>query len=438
MPLGAWSGNKWPVLSSLGCFPPSIIYRDLRLILRVFLPFCLGYFLSYLYRVVNAVIFRDLVEELSLPAITLGLLTAAYFVTFALAQLPLGLVLDRFGPRRVNAALIAVAALGAYLFSIGTTAMELTIARGLIGLGCSAALMASIKAFIVWFPLSQQPVLTGWLLAIGGLGAMAGTAPVEWLAGTIGWRHMFAGLTGVTLLVGFVLIVVVPERKAIEAPESFGKLIDGLRYVLTDSYFWAIALMAICAQGAGISLQTLWVAPWLRDVLGIPRGEASLYLLAMNGSLVAGFLLFGQLTDRLTRFGIGPERLLVIGVIAEAISLLVLASGWHAVAIAAWIVLHLSVGVSPITYALLSRRFAKLLTGRTATSANMCVFVAAFAYQFAIGAVLDTRPAGGGYAEAGYAMAFAAIAALQLAALAWFWHRVGSSRALTQQPGTIG
>jgi MFS family permease len=403
------------------------------LILRVFLPFCLGYFLSYLYRVVNAVIYRDLVQELSLPAITLGLLTAAYFVLFALAQLPLGLVLDRFGPRRVNAALMAVAALGAFLFSVGTTATELTIARALIGLGCSAALMASIKAFIVWFPMDRQPVLTGWLLAIGGLGAMVGTAPVEWLVSAIGWRQVFVGLTGVTLLVGLILITVVPERRATEAPESFGELIKGLRHVLSDGYFWAIGFIAICAQGAAISLQTLWVAPWLRDVMGIPRGEASLYLLAMNFSLVAGFLIFGSLTDRLTKFGLGPERLLMIGVLGEALSLLVLASGWHGMAIGAWIVLHLSMGVSPVTYALLSRRFAKSFTGRAATSANMCVFVAAFAYQLAVGAVLDVRPEGSGYAEEGYAMAFFAIAVSQLAAVAWFWHRVGSSRAIASQ-----
>ncbi len=412
-----------------------------RLILRVFLPFCLGYFLSYLYRVVNAVIFRDLVDELSLPAITLGLLTAAYFVTFALAQLPLGLMLDRFGPRRVNAALLAIAAAGAFLFSAGSTASELMIARGLIGFGCSAALMASIKAFIVWFPMERQPVLTGWLLAIGGLGAMAGTAPVEWLVGSIGWRQMFVGLTGVTLLVALVLVVVVPERKAIDPPESFRELVDGLRSVLTDGYFWAIALIAITAQGAGISLQTLWVAPWLRDVMGIPRGDAALYLLAMNFSLVAGFLLFGQLADRFTKVGVGPERLLMIGVAAEALSLVVLASGWPAIAIGAWIVLHFAVGVSPITYTLLSRRFAKSLTGRTATSANMCVFVAAFAFQFAIGAVLDLRPeTGAGYAASGYAMAFATIAVLQGGAIMWFWRRVASTRAIarSRQRGVPG
>ncbi len=402
-----------------------------RLILRVFLPFCLGYFLSYLYRVVNAVIFRDLVGELSLPASTLGLLTAAYFITFALAQLPLGLLLDRFGPRRVNAALIALAALGAFLFSVGTSASELMLARGLIGLGCSAALMASIKAFIVWFPLERQPALTGWLLAMGGLGAMAGTAPVEWLVGMVGWRQGFVGLGGVTLIVALVLIIVVPERKTTDRPESFRELVRGLRFVLSDGYFWAIGLIGICAQGAALSLQSLWVAPWLRDVQGIARGEAAMYLLAMNFALVGGFLAFGQLADRWTRYGLGPERLVMIGVIAEATSLLVLAAGWHAYSIAAWIVLHFSAGLSPITYALLARRFAKSLTGRSATSANMCVFLSAFALQFAVGAVLDFWPAdGGGYADSGYAIVFVSFALIQFGATFWFWLRVGRAPAI--------
>ncbi|MEO7402881.1 MAG: MFS transporter, partial [Burkholderiales bacterium] len=75
------------------------------LLLRIFLPFSLGYYLSYLYRSINAVIYRDLVQDLSLAASSLGLVTSAYFVMFALVQLPLGLALDRFGPRRVDAAL---------------------------------------------------------------------------------------------------------------------------------------------------------------------------------------------------------------------------------------------------------------------------------------------------------------------------------------------
>ncbi len=84
---------------------------------RVFVPFACGYFLSYLYRVINAVIAPDLVAELRLDAAELGFLTSTYFLTFALFQLPLGMLLDRFGPRRTEAALLMFAALGAFVFA---------------------------------------------------------------------------------------------------------------------------------------------------------------------------------------------------------------------------------------------------------------------------------------------------------------------------------
>ncbi|MFB0991074.1 MAG: MFS transporter, partial [Rhodospirillales bacterium] len=85
---------------------------------RVFLPFAFGYFLSYLLRVVNAVIGPDLVDELHFDASELGLLTSAYFLAFALFQLPLGILLDRYGPRRTEASLLIVAACGAFVFAL--------------------------------------------------------------------------------------------------------------------------------------------------------------------------------------------------------------------------------------------------------------------------------------------------------------------------------
>ena len=109
--------------------------------LRVFIPFALGYFLSYLMRVINAVIAPDLVRELGLTAADLGLLTSANFLAFAVAQLPLGILLDRYGPRRTEAVLLLFAALGAFLFATAASAPGLIAGRALIGLGTSACLM---------------------------------------------------------------------------------------------------------------------------------------------------------------------------------------------------------------------------------------------------------------------------------------------------------
>ncbi|HSR72854.1 MAG TPA: MFS transporter, partial [Kiloniellales bacterium] len=122
------------------------------LLTRVFLPFALGYFLSYLLRVVNAVIAPDLIAELGLAAADLGLMTSVNFLAFGAFQLPVGILLDRFGPRRTESALLLVAAAGALLFSLAGDLLGLVLGRALIGLGTSACLMAAFKAYVQWFP----------------------------------------------------------------------------------------------------------------------------------------------------------------------------------------------------------------------------------------------------------------------------------------------
>jgi len=135
---------------------------------RVFAPFALGYYLSYVLRTVNAVIAPDLTRELALTGADLGLLTSTYFLTFAAFQLPLGMLLDRYGPRKVEAALLVLCALGAALFALGRDLLELGFARALIGVGVSACLMAGLKSFHQWFPPEQQPSLMGAIMVAGG------------------------------------------------------------------------------------------------------------------------------------------------------------------------------------------------------------------------------------------------------------------------------
>ena len=111
----------------------------IRIALTVLAPFALGYFLSYLFRSVNAVVGPNLVAKIGLTAAELGLVTSAYLIAFALFQLPLGLLLDRFGPRRVQTGLLSCAALGSLLFATGESLLALTLARALIGRSCSGS-----------------------------------------------------------------------------------------------------------------------------------------------------------------------------------------------------------------------------------------------------------------------------------------------------------
>ena len=140
----------------------------------------------------------------------LGLLTSAYFLVFAAFQIPLGVLLDRFGPRRVLATLLVFAAAGGLVFGLAQGVATLALGRALLGLGVSGCLMGSIKAFTLWFPLSRLGTLNGWILAIGALGAMAATAPVEALAGAAGWRAVFYVLAAGCAAVAALIFIVVP------------------------------------------------------------------------------------------------------------------------------------------------------------------------------------------------------------------------------------
>ncbi|MDQ5906206.1 MAG: hypothetical protein QG590_687, partial [Pseudomonadota bacterium] len=150
-----------------------------KLHLGLLLPFAAAYFLSYFFRSANAVIGPELANDLGLSAGDLGLLTSTYLLAFCLAQLPLGMLLDRFGARRVESALLLIAATGAALFAIADDMAALATARAIIGLGVSACLMAAFKAFSQWYPPERQASLTGWMMTSGGLGALAATAPLE-------------------------------------------------------------------------------------------------------------------------------------------------------------------------------------------------------------------------------------------------------------------
>ncbi len=148
---------------------PETIFQKM---LFVFLPFSAGYFLSYVYRSTNAILAPYLNNDLGINAEQLGLITSVYFLTFALFQLPLGILLDKFGARKVQSILFIIASFGAIVFALGETVLHLAIGRGLIGLGVSGALMGAFKAMSIWFPKERLSLLVSIFLAVGGLGAI--------------------------------------------------------------------------------------------------------------------------------------------------------------------------------------------------------------------------------------------------------------------------
>lgn len=393
----------------------------LQLLLRVFLPFAFVYFLSYIMRGVNAVIFPYLERDLSLTAADLGLLTSAFFLFFAICQPLLGVALDRYGPRRLQTTLMMVAALGSMLFALATSLPQLVLARGLIGLGFAGGLMAAMKAITLWYPVRRWGLVTGFHMMAGGLGSMAATLPVEWSLSVVSWQGLFFWLAGFSLFGAVLLHLAVPEY----VPSgNRGSWVDQFRItgaILTDGFYWRIQPLQCLQQLAFIGCISLWMGPWLRDVGGITDKAARAdILLYATAAMTLGFAVSGLIADFLRHRGIGNFASSNI-----ASLLFALVMGWLAFLppanpILPWMLFGF-LGAYPIQYyPVIMSAFPPDFAGRVSTSVNLLVFIVIFVGQWAMGKVVEMWPATAtGYARDGYTWAFGALFILQLVALAW-------------------
>lgn len=400
---------------------------SLRLWFRLVPAYAAGYFLSYGLRSVNAVIAPELMQELSITAAGLGLLTSAYFLAFGLFQLPLGLLLDRFGPRRVEAALLLVAAAGSALFAVGTTLQTLALGRALIGLGVSACLMASFKAFSQWFATDRLPSLTATIMVAGGLGALSASVPVAAALPVIGWRGVFLLVAGLLVLVAGYLLTV-PDQAVGARRESLGQQVRSLGGIYGSRVFWRFAPQGSLTAGGFMAIQGLWAVPWLMEVEGASRSEAAGVLFLLSLAMLGGFLFVATCSGWLSRRGISPMTLLTVGMgLALAVELAIILG----VAPAAWLwpLLGLSFSLGNIAYSQLTAAFPVALSGRVNTALNMLVFAGAFGLQWGIGAAVDAFATGGGMARAdAFRATFGVLLVAQALAFAWFLVPVRSLR----------
>ena len=381
----------------------------------VWLPYACTYFLSYGLRNVNAVLAPELTRELALGAADLGLLTSAYYFTFALAQLPAGVLLDRYGSRRVNAALLLVAAAGCVLHAFGRSFPELAVGRALVGLGVSVCLMSAVKAFAQWLPITRLPLATNLLLMFGGLGAIVAAGPVGWALALISWRAIFGIAAAMFVAASAFLFFVVPDRREAGAGETFLKLAAGFGEIFSSPSFWRLAGMMAAVAGTFSAVHSLWIGPWLRDVAGLGRDQVVVTLTGFALAATLGFALVGMVFDWLIRRGVRP---LTVYKVHTGISVLFfggIAFGGGIFVLPLWIVYFGLGSGGALVLMMLARIFPANLTGRVNTATNVLTFGLSFLVQWGIGAVLDQWPViDGRYAAAGYQTAFAVLLAMQL------------------------
>ena len=393
---------------------------------HLYFAFAAGYLLSYLYRTVNAVISPELTSELALAPGALGLLTSAYFVGFAAMQLPAGMLLDRYGPRRVEPVLLGIAGAGALAFAFSDGEAGLLVSRALIGLGVSVCLMAPLKAVATWYPPERQASMGGWLMAAGGVGALIATAPLEFALRFASWRAVFVALSVTTLAAALWIWRRVPDTPRSRQVQGLRAQWDGVRTVFASPRFWWIAPLAGFGMGSFMAVQGLWSVPWLIEVNGYDRADAASHLLVMGVTMLGGYLALGFLSARLARRGMHPRH--VFGV-AFALSALALAAIVSELACTWlwWSMYGLGATANILAFTVLNDGFARELTGRANTALNLLMFGGSFATQWGIGVVVDAARAGLGLDIAGgLKLAFAAALLLYGLAYAWFawgWRR---------------
>jgi predicted MFS family arabinose efflux permease len=394
--------------------------------LPLYLAFAAGYLLSYLYRTVNAVISPELTRDLGLAPGSLGLLTSAYFVAFAAMQIPVGMLLDRYGPRRVEPVLLAIAAVGALCFAVADGLAGLTLARALIGAGVAACLMAPLKAIALWYPPQRQASLAGWIMVAGGMGALAATTPLEFALRFSSWRTIFVVLAALTAIVAVWIWFKVPDVPKPAAAPSFGTQWQGVRRVYAHPRFWWIAPLAGFGFGSFMAVQGLWAVPWMLDVAGLTRAAAATHLLAMGVVMLVAYLLLGLFATALDRRGIRARHLFAAGFALNAIALALIVANAPG-GVFWWSLYGLGAASNILAFPVLNEGFPRELTARANTAANLVMFVGSFATQWGIGLVVDAARAALGVDTAtGLTYAFALVLALDVVTLAWFalrWKR---------------
>lgn len=398
----------------------SVMPSATTLALRVLLPFAGGYFLSYLYRTVNAVLAPHIAADIMLDAGALGLMTGMYLLAFGSVQLPLGILLDRYGPRRVEAALLLFAAAGSALFAIAEQPSVLIMGRALVGLGVSACLMAAIKANVQFYPPQKLALVNGIILFAGGLGAVAATQPVQAALALTDWRGIFWILAGLSLAMAVILFVTVPDKGSGAGGGTLLTQMGDVAAILRNPDFLRVMPVTAIALGSFMAVQGLWAGPWLRDVAGLDASAVAQSLLAMAAGMAAGYLAWGAVSDFLGRRGIHILVVAAFGMVWYGLSMTAMALGWGG----APVLLSANFGFAgasvSLCYVVVAQLVPPSMSGRATTTLNLIIFAVAFAVQWGLGAIINLWPkVDGGWPPVAHQVALSVPVVLTLAAMMW-------------------
>ena len=265
----------------------------------------------FFHRLCPAVIALDIQSSFGISGTLLGVLGSAYFYSYALMQLPTGLLADSWGPRFTVAAFFVLAAIGSILMGAAPNLTVAVIGRVLVGIGVSTVFVCNFKLLSEWFSERRFVIMGGVFMAMGGVGALFSSAPLAWASNVLGWRMTLIGVGAVTLLMAVLVFLFVRDR-----PHDLGLppvgpardkeslqigLLEGMRMVILSGRFWPIAIWSFCVVGLAFAIGGLWGGPYLMQVYGLSKTAAGAVLSTFAVALIGGSPLLSFLANRYGR-----------------------------------------------------------------------------------------------------------------------------------------
>ncbi|WP_207004526.1 MFS transporter [Trinickia mobilis] len=393
---------------------------------RVLAVFSLGYFVSYLFRGVNLGFAPFLTHDLGLSAADLGTLTSLYFLGFAGAQIPGGVLLDHFGARRVTACVMLIAAVGVWLFGAAHDLGTMMIGRFLIGVGVSVCLGGAFKATAQHFPVGQLTLVNGLVMAAGGLGGVAVGTPLSWLLSLTGWRTLSFALAMFTAAVAVAVWCFAPSVRDTHRQASVLEQFKGTWHVLNSRAFWKAATFSGLTQSVFYAMQSLWVGAFLRDVVLADASHGAAWAASLvsvlGAAFIAGNIGFGALARELERRGVTVSLFSGVTMALFVVVQALIAARVPLPEPVLWAAYGALGGTGILTYSVLAENFPARMIGRVNTTFTLVIFLAIFALQVAIGAALGLWPMHEGHYPAfAHQSVWAVLIAMQIAGAVWYF-----------------
>ena len=354
----------------------------------IFCVFAFGFFISNLVRSITATLTPVLTYEFDLTAGNLGLLAGGYFIGFSIMQIPIGFLLDKYGPKKIIGYFLIVAFIGTLSFAFAKSFSGLLVSRIFIGVGVSACMMGPLTGYRVWFAEKYQQRANSWMLMVANIGFVSSTLPVQILLPYIGWRWIFI-LIALFILVSIILIFLFIPRWDNREHKKIINENGGLALIWKNKFFISLVPLAFINYGGIQAIQTLWAGPWMLNISGYTPLQSATGLFWINITMLIAYFIWGYILPKITDHGISSIKLIKIGLpVSYLVFFFIIYFGENAGSSLFALYILTSIVIS-LTQPAVALNFPKALAGKSLTSLNVFLFSGTFFTQWGIGLIID-------------------------------------------------